>query len=103
MNFLLIYVNIFLAFYSSTYYPLFQYLSSLIPVSTEGDGRYYYTLLQAILMGELRYWLTTHKWHYRLQITVSNFELIRYVYIMYIYNYLSTDKKLISLTVICNL
>ena len=42
----------FLAFDSSIYYRLFQYLSSLTPVSIEGDGRYYYTPLQAILKGE---------------------------------------------------
>ena len=48
---MLICVNVILEFDSSIYYPLFQYLSSLIPVSIEGDGRYYYTPLQAILMG----------------------------------------------------
>ncbi len=48
---MLICVNVFLGIYSSIYYRLFQYLSSLIPVSTEGHGRYYYTPLQAILMG----------------------------------------------------
>ncbi|SFO46406.1 hypothetical protein SAMN04487852_101307 [Prevotella sp. tf2-5] len=47
---MLICVNIFLEIYSSIYYPLFQYLLSLIPVSTEGHGRYYYTPLQAIPM-----------------------------------------------------
>jgi len=47
---MLICVNVFFNFYSSIYYPLFQYLSSLIPVSTEGDGRYYYAPLQAIPM-----------------------------------------------------
>ncbi len=52
---MLICVNVILEFDSSIYYPLFQYLSSLIPVSTEDDGRYYYPPLQAILMGELRY------------------------------------------------
>ncbi len=48
---MLIFINMFFHVYSSIYYPLFQYLSSLIPVSTEGRGRYYYTPLQAIPMG----------------------------------------------------
>ena len=52
---MLICVNVFFNFYSSIYYPLFQYLSSLIPVSTEGDGRYYDSPLQAILMWGLQY------------------------------------------------
>ena len=52
---MLICVNVILEFDSSIYYPLFQYLSSLIPVSTEGHGRYYYSPLQAILMWGLQY------------------------------------------------